>query len=180
MNALQAIELENLPSEQERERFKITDINAANWALRKISAAQAAIREADALADAEISRINQWLEGQVRTLQDTVQFFEGLLNEYHQQELAQDSKRKTIKLPHGTLKMRAQQPEYQRNNDVILEWATASKPEVLVPQPPKLDWTGLKKAIRPVDGVAVDVDTGEVIPGITIVDRPPKFSVEVD
>ncbi|WP_031517742.1 host-nuclease inhibitor Gam family protein, partial [Desulfofalx alkaliphila] len=81
--------------------------------------------------------------------------------------------------PYGTLKMRAQQPQYQRDDAAIKEWARVNRPEALVPQEPKLDWAGLKKAIRPVDGTAVDIDTGEVIPGIAIIERPPKFSVEV-
>ena len=179
MNALQKNELQDLPDEQERERFKIEDINAANWALRKISAAQAAIRERETLARAEVERVQQWLDGETQKLKGDIEFFEGLLHEYHQQELKLDEKRKTIKLPHGTLKMRAQQPDYQRDDVKLKEWAEANKRDVLIPQPPKLDWASLKKAIRPVDGKAIDVDTGEVIPGIAIVDRPPKFSVEV-
>jgi len=179
MNALQKNELQDLPDEQERERFKIEDINAANWALRKISAAQAAIRERETLARAEVERVQQWLASETDKLKGDIEFFENLLHEYHQQELIKDKKAKTIKLPHGTLKMRAQQPQYHRDPDVIREWAEANKPDVLIPQLPKLDWARLKKTVKPVGGKAIDAGTGEVIPGITVIDRPPKFSVEV-
>lgn len=177
MNLLHKAELEQLP--EDRERFTVTNIEQANWALRKIAAAQAAMAEREALAQVEIERIKLWLEGETKSLKETVSFFESLLLEYHIAELAKDSKAKTIKLPHGILKMRKQQPEYVRDDDVVKEWAQANKPDVLVPQPPKLDWTSLKKSLQVSDGKAIDPETGEVVPGISIFDRPPKFTVEV-
>ena len=179
MNALQKNELQDLPDEQEREQFRIEDMGAANWALRKIAAARAAIRERETLASAETERIRTWLEDETESLQQTIRFFESLLYEYHTGQIEADPKCKTIKLPHGILKMRAQQPQYHRDPDVIREWAEANKPDVLIPQLPKLDWARLKKTVKPVGGKAIDAGTGEVIPGITVIDRPPKFSVEV-
>ncbi|WP_031514006.1 host-nuclease inhibitor Gam family protein, partial [Desulfofalx alkaliphila] len=127
MNALQAKELEGLPIEQER--FEIQDINAANWAVRKIAAAQAAIREREILAQAEIDRIKQWLVGETKELQQTIDFFTRLLEKYHRKQIKADPKNKTIKLPYGTLKMRAQQPQYQRDDAAIKEWARVNRPE---------------------------------------------------
>lgn len=184
MNALQKAELrelaiEELPFKYERERYQIEDINQANWALRKIAAAKAAIKEREELARAEIERINKWLESETEELQRDIDFFTGLLEEYHREQLAKDSKAKTIKLPYGVLKMRKQQPQYQRDDVAIKEWAAKNRPDVLVPQEPKLDWAALKKSLQITGGQAIDPETGEVVPGITVIEREPKFSVEV-
>ena len=40
------------------------------------------------------------------------------------------------------------------------------------------DWANLKKTIQVVDNKVVD-ENGEVVEGITVVDRPPTFEVEV-
>jgi len=179
MNILQQHELNDLPNQEEREKFKIKDISSANWALRKISAAKNAIKEREELANNEADRIKFWLEEETKKLKEDIEFFTYLLQEYHQDELKKDKKAKTIKLPYGTLKMRKQQPEYQRDDKIILDWVKNNKEEMLIPQEPKLNWSELKKNIKSVKGKAIDSDTGEIIPGITIIDRSDKFSVDV-
>ncbi len=180
MNALQAHELQELQKDQERERFEIENIEQANWAVRKIAAARAAIREREELAKAEMERINEWLKSETQELQREVDFFTGLLEEYHKKQLANDSRAKTIKLPYGVLKMRKQQPLYQRDDAAIKEWAAKNRPDVLVPQEPKLDWAGLKKALQVAGDKMIDPDTGEAVPGIAVIERGHKFSVEVE
>ncbi|WP_031517715.1 host-nuclease inhibitor Gam family protein, partial [Desulfofalx alkaliphila] len=81
--------------------------------------------------------------------------------------------------PYGTLKMRAQQPQYQRDDAAIKEWARVNRPEVLVQQEPKLDWAALKKVLQVAGDKLVDPETGETVPGVVVVERQPKFSVEV-
>lgn len=179
MNALQVHELQSMPDEQERQKFKIENIEQANWAVRKIAAARAAIREREELARAEIERIKRWLEDETQELQRDIEFFEGLLKEYHVKQLAKDSKAKTIKLPYGVLKMRKQQPKIERNDEQLKAWAKENKPDVLIPQEPKLDWAGLKKVLKIAGDKMIDPDTGEAVPGVTVIEREPKFSVEV-
>lgn len=178
MNALLAVELEEL--EQEEQRFTVETPEQANWALRKIRALQAKINEAKELAQAEVDRIDQWLADETGKAEDSIAFFTGLLEEYHRAEIERDPKAKTIKLPYGQLQMRAQQPDFQRDDKVLIEWAQEADPQFVVPQPPKLDWAGLKKKLIVQGEIAVNTDTGEAMPGIVVEHREPKFSVKVD
>lgn len=178
MNALLAVELEEL--EEQEQRFQVETPEQANWALRKIRALQAKINEARELAQAEVDRINQWLSDETGKAEDSIAFFTSLLEEYHRAELERDPKAKTIKLPYGQLQMRAQQPEYIRNDELLRPWVEQNKPEFLIPQPAKLDWAGLKKVIAITGATTIDPETGESIPGLVIEQREPKFSVKVD
>jgi hypothetical protein len=85
---------------------------------------------------------------------------------------------KTIKLPYGSLKVRAQQPEWLYDEDTLVVWLQANRPELIrsEPVPNKVE---LKKLVKVEKGAAHDPETGETIPGISVVDRPAKFDLEV-
>ena len=51
---------------EERERFRLTDENMANWALRKVAKARAEYEEAAKVAEAEVKRIDDWLNSRKR------------------------------------------------------------------------------------------------------------------
>lgn len=179
MNQLIAHELEEL-KDKPLEGFVVDSPDKANWALRKIRALRAKQDEAREIAEAEFQRVGDWLEQQTDGIAENISFFESLLEQYHIQEIANDPKAKTIKLPHGTLQMRAQQPEFIRDDEQIREWVEANRKPYLIPQPARLDWAGLKQDLSVVDNFAIDKETGEPVPGITVEHRPPKFSVKVD
>lgn len=160
-------------------RFQIETKEHAIWALRKIAAIERARKEAQEAAQAEICRMQDWLAGEEKRADQAREYLDQLLEEYHRKQLEENPKAKTIKLPHGELRFRAQQPEFYRDENTIKAWAKENRPDVLIPQDPKLDWTGLKKVIRIVDGKALDPNTGEIIPGITIVERQPKFQIKL-
>lgn len=159
--------------------FEITTKEQAVWALRKIAAVERARKEAQDAANAEVGRISRWLDDEELRANQARKHLDYLLEQYHRTQLAENPKAKTIKLPHGTLRFRSQQPQFTRDDAVIKKWAAEDMPEVLVAQEPKLDWTRLKKALVIQDGVAIIADTGELVPGVEVEVRPDKFTVEV-
>lgn len=165
---------------EELQRFVITNPDMANWALRKIRALTTKVMDAKNLAQAEIDRIKEWEEAEVADANESIKFFHGLLEEWHRKQLLNDPKQKTIKLPYGQLQMRAQQPEYIRDEAKLRPWLEQNMPQFLVPQAPKLDWASLKKSIIDAGDIALDPETGEHIPGIQVEQREPKFTVKVD
>jgi phage host-nuclease inhibitor protein Gam len=170
VNLIEAVESFGIPEDQEqRERFRIEDKSQAAWALRKMSKIKAEMDENIMTAQAEIERIVGWRDGENEKLQRSVAFFESLLHEYFMQLREDDPKLKTMKLPHGSLKMRAQQPDFIYNEDELLEWAKVFMPEVVVVKE-TVSKNPVKKHIR---------ETGEMVPGVTITERPEKFIVEV-
>jgi hypothetical protein len=170
VNLIDTVESFGIPEDQEqRERFKIESKDQAIWALRKIAQAKANQDENTQAAQAEIDRIAVWRNEENEKLQRSVSFFESLLHEYFMQLREDDPKLKTVKLPHGSLKMRAQQPQYEYDEDQLLPWAKGNLPEAVVVKE-SIAKTPVKKHIR---------ETGEMVPGVTITERPEKFSVEV-
>lgn len=170
IDLIKAIEDFGIPEEQEqRERFRIEDKSQAAWALRKMSKIKAEMDENIMTAQAEMERIVGWRDGENEKLQRSVSFFEGLLHEYFLTLRESDPKLKTMKLPHGTLKMRKQQPQYEYDEETLLPWAKENLPEAVV----------IKEAVAKTPVKKYVQETGEMVPGVTITERPEKFSVEV-
>lgn len=171
---------EYMEHSEKKPMFSINDKEQAIWALRKIASIERAKKEAQEAAQAEINRIQDWLsEEEKRADQDRMYLVE-LLEQYHRAVLEDNPKAKTIKLPHGELQMRKQQPEYNKIDSALLVWAKENRPELLVPQEPKLDWAALKKSLQATEtGLAVDTETGLVVPSVTITERPAKFSIKL-
>jgi phage host-nuclease inhibitor protein Gam len=161
-----------------REQFVVDSKEKAVWALRKLAEIHREMAENQAIADKEIERIKAWLEEVNGGLQKDAEYFEGLLQAYHRKVLEENPKAKSIKLPYGTLKARKQEPDYIRDEEKLLIWTKANRPDA-VKVKESVDWSSLKRTIVSTEnGVAVD-ENGQVIDGITVVDRGIKFSVEV-
>ena len=57
MNKLQEQEIETI---EQDERFKVTDLESANWVFKKLDAINSKEEEINDLADKEIERIKSW------------------------------------------------------------------------------------------------------------------------
>ena len=170
LNLIDTVEQFGVPEEQEqRERFKIETKDQAAWALRKMSRIKAEQDENTQAAQVEIDRIAAWREEENEKLERSVSFFEGLLYEYFMDLREEDPKLKTMKLPHGALKMRALQPKYEYDEDALLSWAKENLPQAVV----------TKESVSKNPVKAHIKETGEVVPGVVVLQRPEKFSVEV-
>ena len=170
LNLIDSIENFGIPEDNEqRERFKIESKDQAAWALRKMSRIKAEIEENNKVAQAEIERITAWRDEENEKLERSISFFESLLHEFFLSQRESDPKLKTMKLPHGTLKMRKQQPQYEYDEAQLLPWAKENLPEAVIVKE-SVAKNSVKKYIQ---------ETGEVVPGVTIIERPEKFSVEV-
>lgn len=170
MGLVETVETLGVPEKhEEQERFRIETKDQAAWALRKLSKLQAEQEENRQVAQIEIERISSWLEEENETIKNQANFFEYLLEEYFLKLRQDDPKRKTVKLPHGALKMRKQQPRYLYDEEQLLPWAKENLPDA-VQVKETVAKNLLKKYIK---------ETGEVVPGVEIEERPEKFSVEV-
>ncbi|GIM45929.1 phage protein [Collibacillus ludicampi] len=171
--------LENqLDTHEARENFVVDTKEKAVWALRKLAKIRREMAENQAIAEEEIRKFQVWLEDVNGALQKDAEYFEGLLQAYHRMVLEENPKAKSIKLPYGTLKARIQEPEYIRDEEKLLTWTKANRPESIKVKE-SVDWSSLKKTIiSTANGVAID-ENGQVVEGVTVVERGIKFSVEV-
>lgn len=171
---------------ENREPFIIDSQEKAAWAMRKLHQIKQKETEntntANSLIDAlrkEIEGVQNWQKEQNESLGDDASYFICALEAYHRKYLEENPKAKTIKLPYGQLRFRAQQPEFQRDAVTLLAWVKSSRPDC-VRVKEEADWATLKKSVVVEDGKAIDATTGEIIEGIQILERPEKFSVEIN
>jgi len=174
--------MEDLPEElpetpEQKERFRVKDKEQAEWCLRQISRLMREQKEIESTAQAEIEKITAWKNDQTESIQKSISFFEYLLIEYHQQILKENPKAKTIKLPSGRLEARKAQPEYQRDKETMLSWVEQNRPEYIVVKK-DINWSGLKKILKYRNGTGIDPDTGEVVPGLKVIERGMTFRVK--
>jgi len=170
----------------EKPRFSIENTEQAIWALRKIARIERERKEAREAAQLEKARIDDWLSVEEKRCDQARAHLDFLLEEYHRKIFAENPKRKTIKLPHGTLELRKQPDDWAISEETLVPWLMENRPElVIVPEPkPKPDRAEIKKAfeVRGKRAVYVDKETGEIVevPGIEVHERGLKFSVKVE
>lgn len=160
------------------------DAEDANRKLRRIAALHARIAEHDAFHQAETRRLDEWLDRVETPLRRQIRWLAEGLEMWHRAVLADDPSRKTISLPCGTLKARAQQPVWEFDDEVFIPWAEVHAPSLVrVPEPkPTVDKAAAKKELI-ADATGLDLvvtSDGEMVPGVTVTVRPPAFSVTTE
>lgn len=121
-------EVENQESVQEA--FVVDSDSKADWAMRKLRSIRKKQAENKAIFDAEIKRLAEWLDLVNTALERDALWFESNLTPY---ALLQRSEgRKSIVLPHGTIKTTAGRAKIElENEDEFKAWAEKNLPEVL-------------------------------------------------
>ena len=170
-------DLNNHLRNQKSEPFRVKDEKTADWALRKIREHEAHVAQVEEFAEAQVDEILAWAESATKSARDSIQYLSGLLEAYHRQLFAANPTLKTIKLPAGEIQLRQQQPQFNRDNDRLLAWLKAHRPEfVRVEEAP--DWANVKRTFAVHNGRLVDPDTGEVVDGVDVVEPTmPAFRV---
>ena len=157
---------------REEQGFVIDTDQKAKWALDKIKEARADRDYWVAWYEQKIVEIKAQTDANTANL-------EGMLSAYfdtvpHKKTKTQES----YTLPGGKLILKTQNPEYKRDDKAVIEWLKANGQERFVKIEEKLDWAGLKAETAAFKGRIITED-GEIIPGIEVIDREPKFVVEV-
>lgn len=146
---------------EQREGFKIEDLQGANWAFRKLRAITAKEAEIKALAEEERNRINTWEETELKQYEADKQYFEYLLSEYYKKEKTTD-KRFKLSTPYGKVTARKTK-KWTYDEEIVKDYIKSNNlPFIRVKE--EIDKTGLKKVFK--DGI--NTETGEIIPGINI------------
>ncbi|WP_096201921.1 host-nuclease inhibitor Gam family protein [Bacillus sp. FJAT-45350] len=191
MNPLQQAEMQEIEAidftDQEqaseiKERFKIESLDQLNWAFRKISAIEAQKKEIQKLAQAEMERITAWEESELKGIQGSMDFFTFLIHEYHQKQLEENPKQKTIATPYGKSKARSSKeaPEASDKHKLLEHIKSAGLTEYIKEE---ANWGDFKKELQIIerDGVKVIVDeNGQEVPGVKVKPETISFKVEVE
>lgn len=185
MNELQKRELIELEEQGEHKQvFAITDLEGLNWAFRKMNALQAAIKDVKQLADAERNRIARYEKSELDKYTGDLSFFENKITEYHANEIARDSKVKSIKTPYGIAKSTTSKATVEKvDESALIEYVKSNQLSFVETETKdKLLWSELKKTLHVVnlDGVDKVVDSnGEFVSGVSVKPMTTVFKVEV-
>ena len=156
----------------EAEGFRIDTDQKADWALGKI-------KEMRQKRDEWVA----WYAQKTQEIKEQTDFetmnLERMLAEYfravpHKKTKTQES----YKLPGGKLVMKTQNPGYVRDDKAVIAWAKANKHPEYVKVKEELDWEKLKGATEIFEGHIITED-GEIVPGVEVEAKDPKFIVEV-
>ena len=162
---------------EESGEFRITDDLMADWAVEKINAARAERDRLVSLVQEKIEQLEEKRKLYIVNFEDDTSYLRSKLMEYFSTVKTQDTKTmKKYKLVSGTLVLKKQQAVYERDEGALLAWAETTAPE-LVKVKKEVSWADLKKQAD-VSGDKLLLD-GEIIPGVTVVEREDVFEVQV-
>ena len=187
--------MENLAEKEklskEDKRFEVDTDDKACWALKQIKKKKEKIEQKKELAESQKYQVNEWLKDETSKLKDSIEYFEGLLREYALQLKKKDKDFKTHSLPFGKLQFRKQRKKWKYENEKLLkslENAGFDEDSKLIKVKKKITKKELKSLIKNEEspfeiieesGQVVNLDTGEVLEGVTVTERGEKFSVKV-
>ena len=158
--------------------FTIDSDKKADWAIGKIKEEQ---ENTNRLRQIAISKIVE-LQNKIKELDERTERRTGnlkaLLMDYMQtvKPTKQTKTQTQYELLSGKLVWKKQQALYERDEAALLAWAETTVPE-LVKVKKEVSWADLKKQAD-VSGDKLLLD-GEIIPGVTVVEREDVFEVQV-
>lgn len=177
--------------EQEREQFEafvVTDLESAAEAMRRVQYFQEQQESVNRIIEQQmkpfkekIEKIQAWGEEAKKEHVERGAYYGMLLeqftrNQIAEQEAAGKKPKKTISLPYGKIALKKQQPEFEKDEEKLLEYA---KTAGFVKVKESADWAELKKACKVYNGALVDAD-GVKVPGVVVKERGDKFELKLD
>lgn len=175
------IDLDDVVEEYETEQktWRINTDEEAEWLVDKTNEE---IEEIERLEQSTIDMINKYKEKLEKVkaekerkiaMRDSylMDYFERVEDKYKKKTKTQEKYR----LPSGDIVKKFQNPELKRDESMLVEWAKSTNLVDYIEVAEKVKWSDLKKATKVMGDIVIFEDTGEIVEGIQVVERPPKF-----
>lgn len=169
---------EELYISEEEVRWQVTDDQGAEWCLAKIREANAEKEKWRGYYEEQLRKINKREDCRIAFFENKLAIYFGSVP--HKETKTQQS----YQLPSGKLVLKKQGPEWEHDDEKLLPWIKDNYEGDFIKVKESINWSALKKAFQEDECIdtaygGLMTDSGEIIPGIHIVDRPEKFVVEV-
>ena len=153
--------------------FTVDNDQKAEWAARKIREARQDTQKWTEYYERQLSAIR-------RANEDTEAYFAALLADYFETVPHKATKtQESYSLPSCKLVLKAQQPEFNRDEAMLCDYLDKKGRDDLVKITRRADWAALKKTLKVMeDGTCVDAD-GEIVEGVQAFSRQPEFKIEM-
>jgi hypothetical protein len=163
--------------------YLINDKSQADYFIKLSKQCENDINDIKEYIEAEKERYLQLLENymidQIMAVEKRKQFYDDALEAYIHREL-DGTKKRSIKLPHGTLSLKKQQPHYTYEDEDIIDWAKEMYPDIVkttIPEPKvSIDKKKLKEQGEIIDGLLY-ID-GLQVPGVQVEIKDDAFSIK--
>ena len=158
----------------DNERFKIDDLETADWALTKIAEAENEIEKNKEYAEMQRHKIDEWEADVNKEYNNTVEHFKAHLQAYLTNEGV-----KSKKLINGNIGFRARQPKWEINDkDGLVKELENTELHDLVRIKKEPALSEMKKHLDIVNGKVIYSKTGEVLKNVTVEEQEPSFNVK--
>jgi endo-1,4-beta-D-glucanase Y len=169
-----------LIDEEVQEGFKIDNDNMAEWALKKISEESAETQRYINVCQTMINEYQLKLNKAKEQLESKTSYLKGQLQQYFETVPHKETKtQEQYKLPSGTLKLKKASTEFIRDEKVLGEFLKSNNYKGFYDEVIKPKWSELKKTIAVQDGKVIDTDTGMIVEGVTVEEKPAVFEVDI-
>lgn len=154
----------------ERDKWRIRDEEGANKYMRIVRSLEGQMAEADKMRKAEVDRIEAFYQGQREEIDGKAEFFRWLLVDWYNRQREINPKYQ-LKTPWGKVTSRRTKSPQWLDENMTLAWLKASGHGDLVKVEESIRKADLKKAMNEADGHYIDPATGEIVPGVEVVEK---------
>lgn len=178
-------ELETAEVVEGKEPFRITDDGSLHWTFRKMRELKGEISKKEELANADYAHIeeekklvDEWFKSETKSLNQSLEYFEQLVKDYHLQLLKDDPEQKTLSSPFGKSSSRRSTAQADKGDeDKLLAYAKENKLTDLINVKESVKWGDLKKTLK-VSGNNVVDENGVIVEGAVV--KPEMVACKVD
>lgn len=161
------------------ERFKVVDLETADWVFRKIKQAREELQAKKIYVEEQKAKYDAFYAKEEESANGSSAFFEGLLLEYYIEQKTLDPKYR-LKTALGTASTRTTKSWDYGNEVELIKYLKEQKHLDFIKTETKesIDKNELKKALTVEDGVVMFATTGEILDEITVSDKT-SFTVKL-
>jgi hypothetical protein len=164
--------------QEEQSTYGFANDIDADEAIQQIIAIEQECDRLCAIARAQIEKAQLFISGEQERATKKTEPHRAALAAYLETVSARETKtQRKYRLYSGTLTRRFGGMEYQRDNAALLPWLEENAASYIKTSREPM-WSELKKILTFMDGAAV-MPSGEVVPGVTVMQKPDTFKVEI-
>jgi len=164
---------------QEDGRFRIDSDSKAEWALSKLREVEDERKRLVSLCAEKMHEYELRIYKINREFDAKTDRFKAMLAEYFETVPHKTTKAgsETYRLATGKLMLKKREPLYIWDDIALVDWLKRSGNVKYIKQEPA--WGEFKKRTTIDNGQLIFADTGELVEGVTVEDRPPEFQVDI-
>jgi Bacteriophage Mu Gam like protein. len=159
----------------------IHDDAYADWTINKIKTLQAELERKKMFVENKKAILDEWYEKEKKAIDNDIAFYTSRLQQYFDsldpKLLTKSKTQVSYSLPSGKLVKKFEKPEFKRDDEILLTWIEQNAPNYIKIKK-DINWAEFKKKLTVDKGKIILTDTGEVVEGIGIENKPAEFEIK--